>query len=191
MHVKKGDTVMVNAGSDKGVKGEVLKAIPSENKVVVKGVNVRKKHMKPRKQGEAGGIIDVEVAIPASRVNLYCSKCGKTYPEDYIFENKDSIPKCSCGGTIRPDITLYEEGLPEDAVRGAISAIASADMLIIGGTSLTVYPAASYIDYLRGKYLVIINQSPLNIKTDSNTLVVSERIGDFFRQVAKEEGVEL
>jgi NAD-dependent deacetylase len=64
-------------------------------------------------------------------------------------------------------------------------------MLIIGGTSLTVYPAASYIDYFRGKYLVIINQSPLNIKTDSNTLVVSERIGDFFRQVAKEEGVEL
>ncbi len=129
--------------------------------------------------------------IHGSALRNYCSKCGKTYPEDYIFENKDSIPKCSCGGTIRPDITLYEEGLPEDEVRGAISAIASADMLIIGGTSLTVYPAASYIDYFRGKYLVIINQSPLNIKTDSNTLVVSERIGDFFRQVAKEEGVEL
>ena len=77
MHVKKGDTVMVNAGSDKGVKGEVLKAMPSQNKVVVKGVNVRKKHMKPRKQGETGGIIEMEVAIPASRVNLYCSKCGK------------------------------------------------------------------------------------------------------------------
>ncbi len=77
MHVKKGDTVMVNAGSDKGVKGEVLKAMPSEGKVIVKGVNVRKKHMKPKKQGEAGGIVEMEVAIPASRVNIYCSKCGK------------------------------------------------------------------------------------------------------------------
>jgi len=77
MHVKKGDTVMVNSGNDKGVKGEVLKAMPKDNKVVVKGVNVRKKHMKPRKQGEAGGIIESEVAINASKVNLYCSKCGK------------------------------------------------------------------------------------------------------------------
>ena len=66
MHVKKGDTVMVNSGNDKGVKGEVLQAMPKENKVVVKGVNVRKKHMKPRRQGEAGGIIEKEVAISAS-----------------------------------------------------------------------------------------------------------------------------
>ena len=98
MHVKKGDTVMVNAGNDKGAKGEVLKAIPSENKVVVKGVNVRKKHMKPRKQGEAGGIIETEVAIPASRVNVYCSKCGKGVRVKYNIKDGKKVRICShCG----------------------------------------------------------------------------------------------
>lgn len=77
IHVKKGDTVMVNSGADKGKKGKVLKAMPSDNKVVVEGVNVRTKHVKPRKQGEAGGIVKAEVAINASKVNVYCDKCKK------------------------------------------------------------------------------------------------------------------
>lgn len=86
----------------------------------------------------------------------YCMKCGKAYPSDYIFK-VTGVPKCSCGGTVRCDVTLYEESLPEDAVRGAVDAISSADMLIIGGTSLTVYPAASYIGFFRGRYLAVIN----------------------------------
>ena len=80
--------------------------------------------------------------IHGSALRNYCLKCGKKYPKDYIFETNEPIPHCDCGGMIRPDITLYEEGLPEDAVSGAVNAIAKADVLIIGGTSLTVYPAA-------------------------------------------------
>jgi len=99
MHVKKGDTVMVNSGDDAGTKGEVLKALPSENKVIVKGVNVRKKHMKPRKQGEAGGIFEKEVAIPASRVNIYCSSCKKGVRIRYNVKNNGTkVRVCaSCG----------------------------------------------------------------------------------------------
>lgn len=92
---------------------------------------------------------------------------------------------------IRPDITLYEEGLPEDAVSGAVNAIAKADVLIIGGTSLTVYPAASYIDYFRGKYLVIINQSELNIRRSDNVLIIKEKIGQVFTELARLQDIEL
>jgi len=77
MRIKKGDTVKVLSGNDKGKTGEVLEVIPKTEKIVVKGVNVRKKHVKPRKQGEEGGIISVEVAIHSSKVNVVCPKCGK------------------------------------------------------------------------------------------------------------------
>ncbi|MCR4690141.1 MAG: NAD-dependent protein deacylase, partial [Lachnospiraceae bacterium] len=93
--------------------------------------------------------------IHGSALRNYCSSCGKTYPTDYIFESEEPIPRCQCGGIIRPDITLYEEGLPEDDVAGAVSALRSADMLIIGGTSLTVYPAASFINHFKGNRLVV------------------------------------
>ena len=129
--------------------------------------------------------------IHGSALRNYCMSCGKTYPSDYIFESEEPIPKCSCGGTIRPDITLYEEGLPDDAVNNAISAIASADMMIIGGTSLTVYPAASFINYFRGRYLVIINQSELSIRKGEDTLIIKERIGEVFSELAKLQGIEL
>ena len=129
--------------------------------------------------------------IHGSALRNYCMNCGKKYPSDYIFESDEPIPKCSCGGTIRPDITLYEEGLPEEDVNNAISAIASADMLIIGGTSLTVYPAASFINYFKGKYLVIINQSDLAVRKAENTLVIRERIGQVFTELAKLQGIEI
>ena len=77
MRIKKGDTVKVLSGNDKGKTGEVLEVIPKTEKIVVKGVNIRKKHVKPRKQGEEGGIISVEVAIHSSKVNVVCPKCGK------------------------------------------------------------------------------------------------------------------
>ena len=129
--------------------------------------------------------------IHGSALRNYCLKCGKKYPKDYIFETLEPIPHCDCSGMIRPDITLYEEGLPEDAVSGAVNAIAKADVLIIGGTSLTVYPAASYIDYFRGKYLVIINQSELNIRRSDNVLIIREKIGQVFTELARQQGIEL
>ena len=129
--------------------------------------------------------------IHGSALRNYCMSCGKEYPEDYIFESEEPIPKCSCGGTIRPDITLYEEGLPEDQVQGAIDALARADMLIIGGTSLTVYPAASFINYFRGKTLVVINQSDIDVRGAQNTLIIKEKIGKVFTELAGLQGIEL
>lgn len=94
---------MVNSGNDAGKTGEVLVALPKENKVVVKGVNVRKKHMKPKKQGEAGGIIEMEIAISASKVNVYCDKC-KTGVRVRYETKKDGtkVRKCAkCGAEIK------------------------------------------------------------------------------------------
>lgn len=129
--------------------------------------------------------------IHGSALRNYCMNCGKTYPSDYIFASQEAIPHCTCGGIIRPDITLYEEGLPEDAVAQAVNAIAKADMLIIGGTSLAVYPAASFINYFRGKYLVVINQSQLHVREAANTMIIRERIGEVFGELAKEQGMTL
>lgn len=92
----------------------------------------------------------------------YCTKCRQSFPADYIYNSPDSIPKCPCGGTVRCDVTLYGEALPETAVNGAVRAIQNADMLIIGGTSLTVYPAAMYVRYFGGEHLVIINKEHLD-----------------------------
>lgn len=86
---------------------------------------------------------------------------------------------------IRPDVTLYEEGLPEKAVYQSIQALRKADMLIIGGTSLTVYPAASYIHEFHGKYLVVINKYPLHLKLKKDDLEINEPIGQFFSKVEK------
>lgn len=125
--------------------------------------------------------------IHGSALRNYCMKCGRKYPDDYIFESTEAIPHCECGGIIRPDITLYEEGLPDDAVEASLEAISHADMLIIGGTSLTVYPAANFINYFRGRYLVVINQTELNISKKENTMFVYEKIGEFFKKVIELE----
>ena len=129
--------------------------------------------------------------IHGSALRNYCMSCGKEFPSDYIFESDEPIPKCSCGGVVRPDITLYEEGLPEDQVSGAIDALARADMLIIGGTSLSVYPAASFVNYFRGKTLVVINESDISVRKAENTLVIRERIGKLFTEVAELQGITL
>ena len=114
----------------------------------------------------------------------YCSWCKKEYPSDYLFESKEAVPKCECGGVIRPYVTLYEEALPEDAVSGAVNAIANADMLIIGGTSLRVYPAASYVRYFSGKHLVVINREELDVKLDAkNDLFICGSLGDVFSAI--------
>ena len=129
--------------------------------------------------------------IHGSALRNYCMSCGKEFPSDYIFESEDPIPRCSCGGVVRPDITLYEEGLPEDQVSGAIDSIARADMLIIGGTSLTVYPAASFVNYFRGKNLVIINRDKIDVRQAENTLVINRKIGELFAELAQLQGIEL
>jgi len=110
----------------------------------------------------------------------YCMKCGKKYDADYIFNSTEAIPHCPCGGIVRCDVTLYEECLPEAAVEGAIRAISHADLLIIGGTSLRVYPAASYIRYFQGDHLVVINREPLDLKVD---LEINDSIGEVFKKV--------
>ena len=123
--------------------------------------------------------------IHGSALRNYCMRCNKKYPEDYIFSSTEDIPHCTCGGIIRPDITLYEEMLPDDAVRRSVDAISKAEMLIIGGTSLTVYPAASYINYFRGRYLAVINRDPLDLgRMGAETLVITDSIGSVFKQVA-------
>lgn len=129
--------------------------------------------------------------IHGSALRNYCMNCGKEYPPDYIFESEEPIPRCSCGGVIRPDITLYEEGLPEDQVSGAIDSISRADMLIIGGTSLTVYPAASFVNYFRGKNLVIINRDRIDIRRAENTLVINRKIGEVFTELAELQNIEI
>ena len=102
MKIKKGDTVQVLSGNDKGKTGEVLEIIPKLQKVIVKGVNIRKKHVKPRKQGEEGGIISVECSIHSSKVNVVCPKCNKATRVGMIKEGKEKIRVCKkCGAKIK------------------------------------------------------------------------------------------
>ncbi len=89
----------------------------------------------------------------------YCQKCGKSYDAFYMLNYEGDIPKCECGGVIKPDVVLYEEGLDQNTIQESVYYISHADVLIIGGTSLAVYPAAGLIDYFKGSHLVVINKS--------------------------------
>ena len=102
MKIRKGDTVQVLSGNDKGKTGEVLEVIPNSQKVIVKGINIRKKHVKPRKQGEEGGIIPVECAIHSAKVNVVCPKCGKAIRIGYEVEKDGKVRVCKkCGAKIK------------------------------------------------------------------------------------------
>ena len=111
----------------------------------------------------------------------YCEKCGKFYGLDAIL-NSSGIPRCACGGVIKPDVVLYEEGLDQDTLNGAVRAIAGADLLVIGGTSLNVYPAAGLIRYYRGDRLVLINRSAVAQDLDAG-LVITDPIGEVLGQL--------
>lgn len=111
----------------------------------------------------------------------YCQKCGKFYDAQYVKSSK-GIPRCECGGIIKPDVVLYEEGLNNNTIQEAVRAISEADMLIIGGTSLVVYPAAGFIDYFRGKYLVVINKGA-TAKDVQADLIIKEPIGKVLEQI--------
>ena len=111
----------------------------------------------------------------------YCMKCQKFYDIEFILKS-EGIPNCQCGGTVKPDVVLYQEGLDNNVVQNAISHIIDADMLIIGGTSLGVYPAAGLIDYYRGNKLVLINRD-VTSKDVRAKLVIREKIGEVFSKL--------
>ena len=113
--------------------------------------------------------------LHGSTLRNYCTRCGKFYPVDFIAEST-GVPRCSCGGIVKPDVVLYEEGLDEATLVGAIQAIEAADLLIVGGTSLAVYPAAGLLRYYRGPELVLLNKAPTPADRMA-TLILRETIG--------------
>lgn len=119
--------------------------------------------------------------LHGSVLRNYCMKCGKFYSAEYI-KDSTGIPRCECGGIIKPDVVLYEEGLDDSTVSGALSAIQSADTLIIAGTSLTVYPAAGFIRYFNGDNIVLINrdETPFDQNAD---LVFHEKVGELLDKI--------
>lgn len=119
--------------------------------------------------------------LHGSILRNYCMRCHRTYDAAFV-KNSDGIPMCECGGTIRPDVVLYEEGLDSTIIQKSVKAIANADMLIIGGTSLVVYPAAGFIDYFRGKYLVVINKDSTAREVRAD-LTIHAPIGEVLGQI--------
>ena len=153
-----------------------IKLAELENKGKLKAVvtqNIDGLHQK------AGSKIVYE--LHGSVLRNYCMNCHKFYDAEYVF-NSNGIPKCSCGGIVKPDVVLYEEGLNDDTLDNSIYAIANADMLIVAGTSLTVQPASSLINYFKGKNLVLINRdtTPYDYKAD---LVINDGLGAVFKEI--------
>ncbi|MDO4830074.1 MAG: NAD-dependent protein deacylase [Clostridia bacterium] len=120
--------------------------------------------------------------LHGSVLRNYCRKCGKFYSAEYI-KNTSGVPKCECGGVIKPDVVLYEEGLNDKTVNGAINAISRADTLIIAGTSLSVYPAAGFIRFFGGNTTVLINrdETPFDSQAD---LVYHQKVGELMDQIS-------
>ena len=119
--------------------------------------------------------------LHGSVLRNYCMKCKKSYSAEYVF-NSQEIPTCNCGGIIKPDVVLYEEPLNEEVVENSIKAISNAEVLIIGGTSLTVYPASGLIHYFRGKKLVLINKDKTSMDNIAD-LVINDGLGKVFSNV--------
>lgn len=119
--------------------------------------------------------------LHGSVLRNFCETCHKFYDVNYIA-NSEGIPKCECGGDIKPDVVLYEEGLDQSTLSGAIRAISEADVLIVGGTSLAVYPAAGLLDYYNGNKLVLVNKTP-TARDGIADLVVQGSIGEIFSQL--------
>lgn len=168
-----------------------------KDKLLITGVKPNKAHIKLaelEKKGKLKAVITQNIdglhqaagskevlELHGSVHRNYCEKCGKFYDFDYMA-NAEGVPVCSCGGRIKPDVVLYEEGLDMGIMQKAVDYISNADVLIIGGTSLAVYPAAGLIDYYRGNKLVLINKSatPRDRQAD---LVVQGAIGEILNQI--------
>ena len=119
--------------------------------------------------------------LHGSVLRNYCEDCGKVYSVEYILE-AEGIPRCSCGGRVKPDVVLYEEGLNQQILQKSIEAISNAEVLIVGGTSLAVYPAAGLLDYYSGNKLILINKTPTP-KDNIANLVISGSIGEIFSEL--------
>ena len=153
-----------------------IKLAELENKGKLKAVvtqNIDGLHQK------AGSKVVYE--LHGSVLRNYCMKCNKFYDAEYVF-NCNDIPTCGCGGTIKPDVVLYEEGLDDTTITNSVNAIASADMLIVAGTSLTVQPASSLINYFRGNNLILINRD-ITLYDNIANLVINESLGKVFNEI--------
>ena len=172
------------------------------DKILVDGVQPNKAHLKLAEMEKAGKLLAVVTQnidglhqkagnkkvyeLHGTVMKNYCERCGAFYDLDFMMDQKKKgclDPRCSkCGGPVKPDVVLYEEGLDNDTVTGALRAISEADMLIIGGTSLVVYPAAGLIDYFRGKYLVVINLQATDRDKHAD-LVIEAKIGEVLDRI--------
>ena len=119
--------------------------------------------------------------LHGSVLRNYCMKCNKFYDAEFIFSSK-GIPRCECGGVIKPDVVLYEESLNDNILRDSITAIQKAELIIVAGTSLTVYPASGLINYFRGQNLVLINRDSTQYDNRAN-LVINESLGKIFEKL--------
>lgn len=119
--------------------------------------------------------------LHGSVLRNYCVRCGKFHSAEFVKE-AEGVPHCDCGGIVKPDVVLYEESLDSDTIEGAVASIAEADLLIVGGTSLTVYPAAGLIQYYRSKRLVLINRDETPFDGQAN-LVFHESLGQIFAKL--------
>ena len=162
------------------------------NKMIYRDAKPNKAHLALAKLEKAGKLTSIVtqnidglhqaagnknvLELHGSVLRNFCSKCGKSFSVDDIM-NSSGVPHCECGGIVKPDVVLYEEGLNSGILNQAIHDIRNADMLIVGGTSLTVYPAAGLIDYYQGERLVLINKSETSRNSMAN-LVIKESIGD-------------
>ena len=172
------------------------------DKILVEGVQPNKAHLKLAEMEKAGKLTAVVTQnidglhqkagskkvyeLHGSTLRNYCERCGQFFDLDYMLDQKKKgciDPRCDkCGGPIKPDVVLYEEGLDNATVEGAVRAIADADMLIIGGTSLVVYPAAGLIDYFQGKHLVVSNMQATGRDKQAD-LVIEEKIGEVLDKI--------
>ncbi len=166
-------------------------------KLVVDGVKPNRAHLRLaelEREGKLKAVITQNIdglhqaagsqnvlELHGSILRAYCSRCRKSYDAD-VINHGTGVPRCSCGGVIRPDIVLYEEALDDDTVSSAIRYIRNADVLIIGGTSLNVYPAAGLINYYKGNKLILVNLSSTPYDSYAD-LVIHEKIGEVFSQV--------
>jgi NAD-dependent deacetylase len=167
-------------------------------KLVVDGVKPNRAHLKLAELEQAGKLRAVitqnidglhqeagsrnVLELHGSILRAYCSRCRKPYPQE-VINHGTGVPRCSCGGVIRPDIVLYEEPLDQTVMEDAVRYIRNAEILIIGGTSLNVYPAAGLIRYYRGNKLVLVNLSETPYDSYAN-LVIHEKIGEVFSRIA-------
>ena len=167
-------------------------------KMDVRGIEPNRAHKmlaRMEKAGKLDGVITQNIdglhqlagsekvyEIHGSTLRNYCDRCGKKYPPDAIFTSTEPVPHCTCGGMIRPDVTLYGESLPIAAWDAADRLVARADCLIVGGTSLAVYPAASLVHGYRGRYLIIVNRDATGQEGQAD-LTFHESIGEVFSHI--------